>query len=100
MSRLNLSAEDMEAYRKKFNAFDLNKDGVISMREFAAVSKVFGYKLSKIELMVSASFLVVRVIRFCCPFNERSVNDVTRYICINVTNILTHRKSSTATTWT
>ena len=52
VARLNLTPEEMDSYRKKFNAFDLNKDGVITMREFAAVSKVFGYKLSKKELMV------------------------------------------------
>ena len=53
VTALQLSAEQMAAYQKKFNAFDLNNDGVITMREFAAVSQVFGYKLSKEEIMVN-----------------------------------------------
>ena len=46
--------EDVAAiYRRKFNTFDLNKDGVISVREFAAVSRVMGFKLSRQDILVS-----------------------------------------------
>lgn len=55
VAQLRLSEEQLAAYQKKFNTFDLNKDGVITMREFAAVSKVFGYKLSKEEILVRYS---------------------------------------------
>ena len=62
---LNLSPEEMESYQKKFKAFDLDKDGILSIREFAAMSKVFGYKLSKEEIMVSSliSFLTYLINR-------------------------------------
>jgi Ca2+-binding EF-hand superfamily protein len=52
VAALNLTPEQLNQYHKKFDAFDLNKDGIISLREFAAVSKVFGYHLSKEEILV------------------------------------------------
>ena len=52
VAAMNLSPAVMAAYRKKFNAFDLNKDGIITRREFLAVSKVFGYSLTSEEIMV------------------------------------------------
>jgi Ca2+-binding EF-hand superfamily protein len=52
VAALNLTAEQTAQYRRKFDSFDLNKDGVISLREFAAVSKVFGYHLTKDEILV------------------------------------------------
>jgi len=48
---LNLSPAVLAAYRKKFETFDLNKDGLITRREFMAVSKVFGYHLTNEELV-------------------------------------------------
>jgi Ca2+-binding EF-hand superfamily protein len=48
-----LSPEELAAYKKQFIAIDLNKDGLITPREFATVSKVCGYKLEKEEIMVS-----------------------------------------------
>ena len=53
VAALNLSPTVLAAYRKKFDAFDLNKDGIITRREFLAVSKVFGYSLTSEEIMVS-----------------------------------------------
>lgn len=58
VAKLNLSPAMKAAYKKKFDAFDLNKDGIITRREFLAVSKVFGYSLTSEEIMVSA---------FCSP---------------------------------
>lgn len=49
-STSNLSQQDLAKYKKRFDAIDLNKDGIITVREMAAVSKVFGYKLSLDEL--------------------------------------------------
>ncbi len=49
---LNLSFEEIERYRRKFNAIDLNKDGIITLREMYAISKVMGYRMSIHELMV------------------------------------------------
>lgn len=51
VAALNLTQEQILQYQKKFNAFDLNRDGVISLREFAAVSKVFGYHLTRDEIL-------------------------------------------------
>ena len=52
LADLNLSQEDIERYRRKFNAIDLNKDGIITLREMYAISKVMGYRMSIHELMV------------------------------------------------
>jgi len=41
----------IQAYKRKFDAIDLNRDGIITIREMATVSKVFGYKLATEELM-------------------------------------------------
>ena len=49
----DLTSEQLSAFRKKFDAIDLNKDGVIELREMAAISRVFGYRLSLDELRVS-----------------------------------------------
>lgn len=48
---LNLPAELLAQYRRKFDALDLNKDGIIEFREFATVSRVFGYSLSRQEIL-------------------------------------------------
>jgi calmodulin len=45
-----LPPQVLNAYRKRFDAIDLNKDGIITLREIATVGKVFGYKLTKPEL--------------------------------------------------
>ena len=44
----------LQQYKKRFDAIDLNKDGIITIREMATVGKVLGYKLSTDELFVSA----------------------------------------------
>ena len=49
---LKLSTDELTGYRRRFAALDLNKDGIVELREFVAVSKVFGYKLSKEEILV------------------------------------------------
>jgi len=46
----NIPVPVLEKYKKRFDAIDLNKDGKISLREFAAVGRVFGYDLSYEEL--------------------------------------------------
>ena len=39
-------------YKKKFDNFDINKDGIISVAEFTSVSKVFGYSLTDDDIRV------------------------------------------------
>ena len=56
----DLTSEQISAFRKKFDAIDLNKDGVIELREMAAISRVFGYRLSLDELRVSKAILNVQ----------------------------------------
>ena len=53
LAPLNIAQDQMARYVKKFDAFDLNKDGIVSLREFAAVSRVFGYNLTRDEVLVS-----------------------------------------------
>ena len=49
---MGASPELMHQYKKKFDVLDLNKDGVVSLREFAAVSRVLGYKFTRDECKV------------------------------------------------
>ena len=51
----NLPPALIAKYRKRFDAFDLNKDGIVTLREMATVAKVLGYKLTKEEIMVRSS---------------------------------------------
>jgi Ca2+-binding EF-hand superfamily protein len=51
LAELNLSPEEQARYKKKFDSFDLNKDGMIDLREFQAVSKIFGYTLGRDEIL-------------------------------------------------
>ena len=51
----NEGQDVLNAYKKKFDAFDLNRNGLISMREFAAVSMRSGYKMSKEDIIVSVT---------------------------------------------
>ena len=53
LKEMNISADLVEQYRRRFNVLDLNKDGVVNLREFAAISRVLGYKFSKEEVLVS-----------------------------------------------
>ena len=55
-SLANIPVPVLEKYKKRFDAIDLNKDGKISLREFAAVGRVFGYDLSYEELQVGWQF--------------------------------------------
>jgi len=48
---MNLQPDVLARYRKKFDALDLNKDGIVTLSEFASVSKVFGYNLSREEIL-------------------------------------------------
>lgn len=57
---LNLPEDVLAQYRKRFDALDLNKDGIVELREFAAVSRVFGYNLSRDEIMVSGQWSAFR----------------------------------------
>lgn len=50
----SLSAEQLEHYRKHFNLFDLNGDGVISARELRKVSRKMGYRLDDTQIEVLA----------------------------------------------
>ena len=59
LSDLNLSAEDLATYRRKFNTIDLNKDGKITLRELFTISRVFGYKFTVDELRVLIIFSFV-----------------------------------------
>lgn len=56
LQSLSLTSDELDGYRRKFKAFDLDKDGVLSIREFATVSRVFGYKLTRDEILVSLLF--------------------------------------------
>ncbi|KAI0209291.1 hypothetical protein LSAT2_006013 [Lamellibrachia satsuma] len=47
----NEGQDVLNAYKKKFDAFDLNRNGIISMREFAAVSMRSGFKMSKEDII-------------------------------------------------
>lgn len=50
VAQLNLTVDELSSYRRRFAALDLNKDGIVELREFVAVSKVFGYRLTKEEI--------------------------------------------------
>jgi len=52
VSGMNLPPDLLAKYRKKFDALDLNKDGIVTLREFASVSRVFGYNLTREEILV------------------------------------------------
>ena len=52
LKELNISDEQLAVYKRRFNVLDLNHDGVINLREFAAISRVLGYKFSKEEILV------------------------------------------------
>ena len=49
----NEGQDVLASYKAKFDAFDLNRNGIISMREFAAVSMRSGFKMSKEDIIVS-----------------------------------------------
>ena len=44
--------EETVRYKRVFNVFDINKDGVIDAKELAAVAKVLGYDVNKDKIMV------------------------------------------------
>ena len=58
VSAMNLPPDLLAKYRKKFDALDLNKDGIVTLREFASVSKVFGYNLTREEILVRSAYSV------------------------------------------
>jgi len=59
VAAMNLTPEQLSQYQRKFDAFDLNKDGTISLREFATVGKVFGYHLTKDEILVRKLYCMI-----------------------------------------
>lgn len=46
-----LTSEQIARYKRIFNLFDINKDGVLDARELGAVSKVLGYQQSKRDVV-------------------------------------------------
>ena len=48
-----LTSEQVQRYKRIFNLFDINKDGVLDARELGAVGKVLGYQMQKTEVVVS-----------------------------------------------
>jgi Ca2+-binding EF-hand superfamily protein len=54
----SLTSEQIELYRKHFDLFDLNGDGVISARELRKVSRKMGYRLDDSQIEVS-KFLIL-----------------------------------------
>ena len=50
--------EETVRYKRVFNVFDINKDGVIDAKELAAVAKVLGYDVNKDKIMVRNIHLI------------------------------------------
>ena len=50
--KATLSPEQLDAYRKHFDLFDLNGDGMISARELRKVSRKMGYRLDDSQIEV------------------------------------------------
>jgi len=50
--KAKLTPEQIRVYRKHFEMFDLNGDGVISARELRKVSKQMGYQLDEEQIEV------------------------------------------------
>jgi Ca2+-binding EF-hand superfamily protein len=48
---LGLTREEIYQYKRRFAAFDRNRNGFVDLREFVAVSKAFGYKVSKEDIL-------------------------------------------------
>ena len=55
--KTRFTADEIEVYRKHFDLFDLNGDGVISTRELEKASRHFGYRMSKKEIKVQVCML-------------------------------------------
>lgn len=51
--KATLTPEQVQLYRKHFDLFDLNGDGVISARELRKVSRKMGYRLDDSQIEVS-----------------------------------------------
>lgn len=83
VAALNLTTEQLNQYHRKFDAFDLNKDGIISLREFAAVSKVFGYHLTKEEILVDYILMYSNSWLACtlCGFRNWELNIEEYLLC-------------------
>jgi calmodulin len=67
--KATLNAEQVSMYRKHFEMFDLNGDGVISARELRKVSRQMGYRLqdSQIEAIIKENDLDANG---CLSFDE------------------------------
>ena len=57
LADLQLPPEEIAKFRRKFDAIDLNKDGIITLREMYMISRVFGYHLTLEELQVKLKFI-------------------------------------------
>jgi len=50
--KTSLTPDQIRVYRKHFEIFDLNGDGLISARELRKVSKQMGYRLDDTQIEV------------------------------------------------
>ena len=48
-----MTPKQIERYRRKFECFDLDHDGIVTVQELETVSEELGYQMTKEELMVS-----------------------------------------------
>ena len=56
--RSKFSEAEIMVYRKHFDMFDLNGDGVISARELEKVSGQMGYRMTKKDVKVGGNNIV------------------------------------------
>ena len=54
------SPQELRRYREQFQAYDLNKDGVISVMEMLLVTRNLGYRLSPEAIKVGLLVLLDR----------------------------------------
>ena len=55
------SPHELQFYRKQFEMFDANHDGVISVLELTHVSRELGYRFTGEQLKVGASNVIIKI---------------------------------------